>query len=217
MFVVWLTSAVALVLLLYSLATGGHHRRLADRWSRFRRYRRLINAIPGPRAYPLIGTTWTMFGSHRSDIPRIMQQQYDEFPRLSRTWMGPLEAHVHVSRAEHMEIVLGSSTQHMAKSWSYDFLRPWLGEGLLTASGEHWRQHRKIITPTFHFGILETFGEIFAEKSTILADKLEGFARRGEVVDVYPLVALAALDIIAEAAMGCEVYAYIVHSEIACI
>lgn len=39
----------------------------------------------------------------------------------------------------------------------------------------------------------------------MLADKLAPWAESGEVVDVYPLITLAALDIVAEAAMGCEV------------
>lgn len=201
--IVWLTAVLALAVALLLLLRD--RRSLAARWTRFRHYRRIIDAIPGPRSYPLVGTTYKMLAATRHGIPQVMQAQFDEFPRLSRTWQGPLEATVHITRAEHMEIVLGSSGQHADKSWSYRFLWPWLGGGLLTANGERWRMHRKIITPTFHFGILETFGEIFAEKSRVLADRLAPFAASGEVVDVYPLITLAALDIVAEAAMGCEV------------
>lgn len=204
MIIVWLTTALGILALLFIVKTG-RFSNLINRWRRFQHYRRQINKIPGVRSFPLIGTTWVTFMKKRAEIPAVIQRNHELFPRLARTWLGPAQALVHIKRAEHMEIVLGSSTQHTTKAWSYDFVMPWLGDGLLTANGEHWRQHRKIITPTFHFGILETFGEIFAEKSTILADKLEAFAISGKVVDVYPLVTLAALDIIAEAAMGCEV------------
>lgn len=205
--IVWLTAvgalAAAALLLLRQFRT------LTKRWSHFSLYRRQIDAIPGPRSFPLVGTTYKFMGAQRTDVPRIMRRQFDDYPRLSRTWLGLFEAHVHITRAEHMETVLGSSREHGSKSWSYRFLAPWLGGGLLTANGERWRTHRKIITPTFHFGILETFGEIFAEKSRVLADKLAPWAQSGRVVDVYPLITLAALDIVAEAAMGCQVRVWI--------
>lgn len=213
MIIVWLSVTVSLLALLFGLTTG-RYRRLAARWSQYCDNRRKINEIPGPKSYPLIGTTWSLFTKKRADVPRILQQQHDRFPRLARSWMSEFMAVVHIKRAEHMEIVLGSSTQHMTKPWSYTLLEPWLGQGLLTSDGEHWRVHRKIITPTFHFGILEKFGEVFAEKATLLANKLEPFADDGRAVDVFPLVTLAALDIIAEAAMGCEVRClkYILHN-----
>jgi len=52
-----------------------------------------------------------------------------------------------------------------------------------------------MITPTFHFKILDTFVEVFSEKSKILISKLQkevgstGF-------DVYPYITHCALDII---------------------
>jgi cytochrome P450 len=61
--------------------------------------------------------------------------------------------------------------------------------------GQKWHTHRKMITPTFHFKILDTFVEVFSEKSKILISKLQkevgstGF-------DVYPYITHCALDII---------------------
>ena len=62
-------------------------------------------------------------------------------------------------------------------------------------SGLKWRQHRKILTPTFHFKILEEFIDVFDTNGAIMADKLTKEVN-GPGFDVYKYVTLCALDII---------------------
>lgn len=70
-----------------------------------------------------------------------------------------------------------------------------------------WSQRRKIITPTFHFKILEQFIETFDHQSDILMEKLRGKMQKskGSAFDIYPLITLCALDVICESAMGTTV------------
>ena len=63
----------------------------------------------------------------------------------------------------------------ITKSDEYDFIKPWLGTGLLTSTGKKLSNRRKIITPTFHFKILEQFVEIFDEQSDTFVKKLAHF------------------------------------------
>lgn len=83
------------------------------------------------------------------------------------------------------------------KSALYDFLNGWLGEGLLLSYGRKWHARRKIITPTFHFKILDQFVEIFDQQSAIMVEKLYEKADGQTAVNIFPIVCLAALDIIA--------------------
>lgn len=101
---------------------------------------------------------------------------------------------------------LMSSQEHLVKHPVYKLLGQWLGNGLLLSDGKLWRQRRKIITPTFHFSILEQFVEVFDQQSNVCVERLEQRAT-GECFDVYPFVCLAALDIISETAMGTKVHA----------
>lgn len=78
----------------------------------------------------------------------------------------------------------------------YDFIRPWLGDGLLTSTGRKWHTRRKIITPTFHFKILEQFVDIFDQQSNIFVQLLKTAAASGKDFDAFPKVTLCALDVI---------------------
>ena len=54
----------------------------------------------------------------------------------------------------------------------YRFLWPWLNQGLLTSAGAKWHGRRKMLTPAFHFKILEDFLVVMNEQSKILIAKL---------------------------------------------
>lgn len=58
-----------------------------------------------------------------------------------------------------------------------------------------WRRHRKIITPTFHFKILDQFFDVFNSSGKVFIDILKRESIRGPV-DIYPLLKLYALDVI---------------------
>ncbi|XP_053671571.1 probable cytochrome P450 4d14 [Anopheles nili] len=87
------------------------------------------------------------------------------------------------------------------KTIIYDFMVPWLGTGLVISTGSKWAQRRKIITPTFHFKILEDFLVVMNHHADVLMRKLEKHAGGGDF-DVYENVTYCALDIISESAMG---------------
>lgn len=88
----------------------------------------------------------------------------------------------------------------------YKFLVPWLGNGLLLSAGEKWYHRRKMLTPTFHFKILEDFLQVFNEQSAVMVDRLHSKIDRGRFV-ISPYVTLCALDIICDTAMGKHVNA----------
>ena len=77
-----------------------------------------------------------------------------------------------------IETLLGSS-KLIKKSSDYDFFHQWLGEGLLLSHGKKWHSRRKIITPTFHFTILDQFIRIFNSQTEVMTEKLEQFAESG--------------------------------------
>ncbi|KAL3278887.1 hypothetical protein HHI36_016407 [Cryptolaemus montrouzieri] len=98
-----------------------------------------------------------------------------------------------------MEKIL-SSVDHSTKGFFYDALRPWLGTGLLTSSGRKWHNRRKMLTPTYHFTILQKFLKVFNTQSRIFLETLKENVNKE--VNVVPMVTGFTLDSICETAMG---------------
>uniref|UniRef100_A0A182T8F7 Cytochrome P450 n=1 Tax=Anopheles maculatus TaxID=74869 RepID=A0A182T8F7_9DIPT len=137
----------------------------------------------------------------------IIDQRTRAYPGIHRIWNGSTPE-VRINKAEYVEKLI-SSSRHIEKSTMYKFLSAWLGQGLLTSKDDRWFQHRRLITPTFHFNILDGFCEVFAEHGQLLVEKLsERVSARGkQPINVYPFITKAALDIICETAMGVKVNA----------
>lgn len=134
----------------------------------------------------------TFFGFHRRFGENVITQSLFNFPSLQVT-SGPV-----------VEQVINTKT--IQKSIIYEFMKPWLGEGLLTALGKKWAQRRKVITPAFHFKILEEFLDIFNQRSEDFVGKLRDRVGKGDF-NIYEDVTLCTLDIISESAMGVKINA----------
>ncbi|KOB66857.1 Cytochrome P450 CYP4L4, partial [Operophtera brumata] len=113
--------------------------------------------------------------------------------------------YVVLSHPKYIEPIV-SSSEIITKGRSYEVLKIWLGQGLLTATGQRWRTHRKFLTPAFHFNILQNFFPIFCKNGRILNEKLDALAD-GKPINLFPIIALAALDNVTEAIMGVSVNA----------
>lgn len=81
------------------------------------------------------------------------------------------------------------------KSDDYRFSEQWLGNGLIRSSGDRWHKFRKLITPAFHFQILERFVVVFEEHTDILIRNITELCEN-RVVDVVPMFHAFALDVI---------------------
>ncbi|CAG2106046.1 unnamed protein product [Medioppia subpectinata] len=98
-------------------------------------------------------------------------------------------------------------TVNIEKPYEYQLLYDWLGKGLLINDcSDLWRERRKLLTPAFHYKILDEFVPIFNEKTDILLDRLRESADK-ESVNICDLVFPAALDIITETSTGFKINA----------
>lgn len=174
------------------------------RLKNIRRFR-LAKEFTGPTAVPIFGNALIFKKRTPQEILSYFQKATDEYGSIYRIWMGSRLAFV-VTDPKVCEIVFSNSTKFLEKSSLYDFLVPWLGTGLLLSSGQKWHSRRKIITPAFHFKILEEFCVIFDAQSEILLNNLKKH-EQGDVFDVTGYISLMALDVVCETAMGIKLNA----------
>lgn len=112
--------------------------------------------------------------------------------------------YVFSANTEFNEQIL-SSTTHLTKGDMYNILIPWTGPGIVVSDGERWHTHRKIITPAFHFTILEEFLEIFNRQSSVLLESLLEVANGKTAFNVLPYLSSIVLNVFAETSMGIKV------------
>ncbi|XP_058064550.1 cytochrome P450 4c3-like [Anopheles bellator] len=124
---------------------------------------------------------------------------------FNRVWAG-LKPYVLISKATAVEKIL-SSGKNIEKGRDYDLLKPWIGSGLLTSHAAKWYQRRKLLTPSFHFKILNNFVEVFNKQSFVLVRQLEKQLGNIAGFDCTIYATLTSLDIICETAMGFPIHA----------
>ncbi|XP_028932600.1 cytochrome P450 4V2 isoform X2 [Ornithorhynchus anatinus] len=165
-----------------------------------RLWHRLMPVPSVARALPLVGHA-LLLKPGGTDLFQQVIQYTEEFRHMPlwKLWIGPVPM-VILYHAESVEVILSSSKQ-ISKSYVYRFLEPWLGLGLLTSTGGKWRSRRKMLTPTFHFSILEEFVGVMNEHAQTLVEKFEKHVDR-DAFDCFMDITLCALDIICETAMG---------------
>eukprot|EP00090_Calanus_glacialis_P026770 TRINITY_DN42081_c0_g1_i1.p1 TRINITY_DN42081_c0_g1~~TRINITY_DN42081_c0_g1_i1.p1 ORF type:complete len:495 (+),score=97.38 TRINITY_DN42081_c0_g1_i1:91-1575(+) len=172
-------------------------------WFFTRRHDPAFSTIPGPRPLPIIGNSLMFIGPFEHIWLRTMQDLKNEFGNVVMLYIGT-RPQIFLFGSEGFEKIL-SSSRHITKGFQYQFLWPWLGRGLLTSTGTRWHKHRKLLTPAFHFRILEDFLHIMNDHTEVLVDKVVDSI--GQTVDVYNLMTHCALDIICETTMGVSVNA----------
>ncbi|KXJ79920.1 hypothetical protein RP20_CCG027556 [Aedes albopictus] len=118
-----------------------------------------------------------------------------------RFWFNSSLYVLNVIRVREAEPIL-SSSKHIDKSEFYKFLHPFLGLGLLNSTGSKWMHRRRILTPSFHFNILNGFHRTFVEECDQLMITLGEHVDKGVATALQPVMSKFTLNTICETSMG---------------
>ncbi|XP_075157444.1 cytochrome P450 4d1-like isoform X4 [Haematobia irritans] len=163
--------------------------------------------IPSPPALPILGHGHYFVGKEPYQNLLTFYEFVEKYGKTHKIWLGP-ELNIFTIDVKDVEVILGT-IHHNDKAQQYVTLDPWLREGLLISRGRKWHLRRKVLTPAFHFRILEQYVEIFDRQSRALLKNFEKEYRMQteKGFEFYDWINLSTLDTICESAMGVSVNA----------
>lgn len=171
----------------------------------FFQVRKKLSWLPASPRLPFLGSALE-FGKDTTEFVENMIRLSNNPAKSFYFEMGLDQYGILTKSHDLMEFLLGSNKLAiLSKSTDYQIFEPWLGTGLLTSPGTKWKKRRRIITPAFHFSILEQFVEVFEANGKILIQKLRESAVDKDSVNIYTYATNCTLDIISESAMGVSV------------
>ncbi|XP_057566111.1 cytochrome P450 4F2-like [Hippopotamus amphibius kiboko] len=125
-----------------------------------------------------------------------LTQLVASYPQGYVFWMGPTAPYVVFCHPTMMRTIANASAAVAPKDKEfYDFLKPWLGDGLLLSAGDKWSRHRRMLTPAFHFNILKPYVKIFIKSADIMHAKWQRLVTEGHTcLDMFEHISLMTLD-----------------------
>ncbi|KAG5683239.1 hypothetical protein PVAND_012532 [Polypedilum vanderplanki] len=177
----------------------------------FRRRDYLYSKIPHPYHIPLLHHSLEFIGKTPKELFDWMEDMSNELGNVYFFSTGIFgSGFAVISDVKIVEALLSSQVQ-LDKTIDYNYLIDWIGTGLLISNSKKWFTRRKLLTPGFHFKILERFVEIQNNQANVFVNILQEYD--GKEVDIFPLASLYALDTVCEAAMGINIHAQTKQSD----
>ncbi|ELR45960.1 hypothetical protein M91_13367, partial [Bos mutus] len=133
------------------------------------------------------------------ELPHLLKR-VEKYPRACVRWMWGTRALLLVYDPDYMKMVLGRSDPKAHVT--YRCLKPWIGTGLLLLEGQTWFQHRRMLTPAFHYDILKPYVGIMADSVRVMLDKWEELVSQDSHLEIFGHVSLMTLDTIMKCAFS---------------
>ncbi|XP_023975565.2 taurochenodeoxycholic 6 alpha-hydroxylase-like isoform X2 [Physeter macrocephalus] len=131
---------------------------------------------------------------------RPLLKRVEKYPSACSRWLWGTKALVLIYDPDYMKVVLGRSDPKSHDS--YRLLIPWIGNGLLVLEGQKWFQHRRMLTPAFHYDILKPYVGLMADCVRVMLDKWEELISPDSHLEILGHVSLMTLDTIMKCAFS---------------
>lgn len=151
--------------------------------------------LPGPPTVPFFGNC--LLVKEKDLLTNQATNAFSLYGSLIRLWV-LLFPFFMVLEPQDLQIIL-SSKKHTNKVFFYRLMHNFLGNGLITSSGEKWSTHRKLIQPTFHLSILEKFIGTFVSATEASFSMLDPSQSE---INIVKFVNNCVINILNEAVLG---------------
>uniref|UniRef100_A0A8C8AX84 CP4B1 protein n=1 Tax=Otus sunia TaxID=257818 RepID=A0A8C8AX84_9STRI len=156
-----------------------------------------LEAFPGPPKHWLYGHNHLV----RRELSSIRIVSWgEEYPYAFPRWFGPVLPSLIIHHPEYAKSILGRTGKslHLLVT-PLLFVSP--GQGLLILNGTKWFQHRKLLTPAFHYDVLKSYVDLMSDSVKVMLDKWEK-KNTEKSVELFQDVSLMTLDSIMKCAFS---------------
>ncbi|XP_077306429.1 cytochrome P450 4B1-like isoform X2 [Lithobates pipiens] len=157
-----------------------------------------FHSFPGPETHWLYGNTH-VFKQDGADLD-IVAAYGRKYGYAFPIWLGRFFASLIICHPDYARTIL--SRQDPKDNFGYRFITPWIGKGLLVLSGPKWFQHRKLLTPGFHYDVLKPYVRLMSDCANVMLDKWEHLASEKKSIELFHHVSLMTLDTIMKCAFS---------------
>lgn len=161
-----------------------------------RRFKQRVRKLPpGPAGIPLLGSLLEA----RRDPLDFVQRMAGTHGDIAFFTLGPQSGY-HLNHPGYIQHVLQSSHANYNKeNYNFKLLKAGLGEGLITTSGEQWRQQRRLLQPAFHRQHMARFGAIAIQATCEMLEQWQAGAMLERPLDISAEMIRLTMRIIGEA------------------
>ncbi len=164
----------------------------------------MSTASAPPAAPPGPGRRGSMrrIGERRRDALGMFTRLREEYGPFVAFRMGPLDMYL-VTDPDMVQEVFTTHAAKVRKGRILEGARVLLGDGLLTAQGEHHRRQRRLIQPAFHHERLAGYADTMSRTAAELTDTWPG----GAVIDVHSEMTGLTMAVTADTLFGADLTA----------
>ncbi|XP_049631137.1 cytochrome P450 4A11-like [Suncus etruscus] len=155
-----------------------------------------VQQFPSPPSHWFFGHSKEF--SEEKELSQMLKR-IEKFPCASPRWLWGTRLQFIIYDPDYMKVILGRSDPK--STIPYRFLAPWIGYGLLLLNGQTWFQHRRMLTPAFHYDILKPYVGITADSVRVMLDKWAKF-HESDPIEIIESISLMTLDTIMKCAFS---------------
>ncbi|KAL0604489.1 Cytochrome P450 4A11 [Plecturocebus cupreus] len=141
-----------------------------------------LQQFPSPPSHWLYGNNQEF--QKDQELQQILKW-VERFPRACPQWLCGNRVQLLLYDPDYMKVILGRS-----------------GYGLLLLNGQTWFQHRRMLTPAFHYDILKPYVALMVDSMQVMLDKWEELVSPDSSLEVSEHISLMTLDTIMKCAFS---------------
>ncbi|XP_078527776.1 cytochrome P450 4B1-like [Lissotriton helveticus] len=155
-------------------------------------------SFPGPPVHWLYGNAHE-FRQDGKELDKLVAWT-KQYPYAFPVWFGNFTPFLFISHPDYAKAVFGRGDPKT--NLGMRFAVPWIGNGLLALSGQKWFQHRRLLTPGFHYDVLKPYVKLTSDCTKVMLEKWEKLILRNNSIELFEHVSLMTLDTILKCAFS---------------